>query len=247
MYPPEIIIKHLRDDQSIIPRALPQIALLVAEWQSIAPFYRLQYPKNKELQLTEEAIKEHLTFLDYKLEHGVWKSILLSNTDGKYPVNLAVSYYKPIKLEKVQVLIHPRFPQETLQFEQIVKLIAQMGVIFEAYTGYLFDLSLAKFNENFSIPMTTFDSSKVPYGLWWVNYWSNTQVETVGRQKIRNADWHKLYELPNGSIIGLVTEIMTDLANPQHKTKLTSLSKYFDLREIQELYRLSEPNTDTPC
>ena len=79
-----------------------------------------------------------------------------------------------------------------------------------------------------------FDCLRVPEGIWWVNYWSPLQVETVGIERIRAAEWERLIELPNGGVTVAVTADPLDVTNSDHMNKLGKIVKQLNLRELQE-------------
>lgn len=83
-----------------------------------------------------------------------------------------------------------------------------------------------------------FDYSRVPDGIWWINYWSPLQVGTVGRDKIHSADWFRVIELSNGGMVLVATEEQTDVTNSEHMETLKRIAEALDLRGVQEQYRL---------
>jgi hypothetical protein len=83
-----------------------------------------------------------------------------------------------------------------------------------------------------------FDCLRVPDGILWVNYWSPLQVETVGIERIRTADWASLIEHENGGVTVAVTEAAFDVTNAAHMAKLGEIVEHLRLRELQEQYRI---------
>jgi YD repeat-containing protein len=79
------------------------------------------------------------------------------------------------------------------------------------------------------------------------NYQWNQQKQligvltSVGREKVINAEWHKLVELPNQAIVTAATSELPNLAsNPEHLKKFEQISKALDLRALQEMSRPSK-------
>jgi hypothetical protein len=83
-----------------------------------------------------------------------------------------------------------------------------------------------------------FDYSRVPDGIWWINYWSSAQVEAVGRDRILSAGWFQTIELDNGGMILVATEEQTDVTNTEHMETLKRITEAIDLRGVQEQYRV---------
>ncbi|QYO67775.1 hypothetical protein [Leptolyngbya sp. 7M] len=83
-----------------------------------------------------------------------------------------------------------------------------------------------------------FDRLRVPDGVWWINYWSPLQVDTVGVDRIRTANWARLIELPNGGMTLAVTEDAFDVTNPAHMARLAEIVEHLQLRQLQEHYRI---------
>jgi hypothetical protein len=83
-----------------------------------------------------------------------------------------------------------------------------------------------------------FDRLRVPDGVWWINYWSPLQVETVGIDRIRTANWARLIELPNGGMTLAATEDAFDVTNPAHMARLGEIVEHLQLRQLQEHYRI---------
>lgn len=83
-----------------------------------------------------------------------------------------------------------------------------------------------------------FDCLRVPDGVWWVNYWSPLQVETVGIERIRTANWERLIELSNGGVVLAVTEEPLDVTNSDHMNKLGEIVEQLGLKALQERYRI---------
>jgi hypothetical protein len=84
-----------------------------------------------------------------------------------------------------------------------------------------------------------FDYSRVPDGIWWINYWSSAQVEAVGRDRILSAGWFQTIELSNGGMILVATEEQTDVTNTEHMETLKRITEAIDLRGVQEQYRIT--------
>jgi len=81
-----------------------------------------------------------------------------------------------------------------------------------------------------------FDNRRVPNGIWWVNFWDRTQVETVGILQIKSAPWALIVELPEGAMVLAATEDPTNTKNPLHLAKLSEIVEHLHLMEVQKRY-----------
>lgn len=88
-----------------------------------------------------------------------------------------------------------------------------------------------------------FDDFFVPEGVWWINVWSKTQVDTVGLERIQTANWSRIVEQPDGSLLLVATEEPTDMRNPAHMRKVGEIVEHLSLRERQEQFRLKPTNS----
>lgn len=83
-----------------------------------------------------------------------------------------------------------------------------------------------------------FDYTCVPDGVWWINFWSAKQVETIGLGRIRSADWFQVIEQSGGTLVLVATEEPTDVRLPEHREKLGRIVEHLRLKELQERYRI---------
>jgi hypothetical protein len=82
-----------------------------------------------------------------------------------------------------------------------------------------------------------FDRHKVPSGIWWVNFWSDDQLEAVGgRRLVERAPWERLVETLDGLVL-VATAEPTDPTQPDHAARLRELFAVIDLRAAQERHR----------
>lgn len=83
-----------------------------------------------------------------------------------------------------------------------------------------------------------FDQLKVPDGVWWVNYWSSSVMDRIGREKVQRAPWSRQYDLEYGAMFLASTEEMLDVKNDEHLRMLGEIVEKIELRKIQDQYRL---------
>ncbi|MGG6294145.1 hypothetical protein ACQ4M4_06955 [Leptolyngbya sp. AN02str] len=81
------------------------------------------------------------------------------------------------------------------------------------------------------------DRVQVPEGVWWINFWTPTQVENVGVERVRNAGWSRIIERPAGFLL-VATEEPTSVYNSAHLAKLGEMVEALNLKEVQEQYRV---------
>lgn len=79
-----------------------------------------------------------------------------------------------------------------------------------------------------------FDYTRVPDGVWWINFWSSQYVETVGLDRVLTAGWYRVIECPNGCLLLVATQEPTDVRTAVHRKKLEQIVKHLGLRDLQE-------------
>jgi hypothetical protein len=82
-----------------------------------------------------------------------------------------------------------------------------------------------------------FDRRRVPDAVWWINGWDRVQVETVGRDRVLAAPWHRLVELGDGGIVAAATARPPRLTDEDDRGRLGELCEALSLRELQERHR----------
>ncbi|MEO0537032.1 MAG: hypothetical protein AAF215_24635 [Cyanobacteria bacterium P01_A01_bin.123] len=81
-----------------------------------------------------------------------------------------------------------------------------------------------------------FNDLEIPNGIWWINYWNSSVSERIGKAKIYNAPWAKIFEQDDGAMLLMATEEITDIRNSEHMARLRQIADIIDLRHIQESY-----------
>ena len=85
-----------------------------------------------------------------------------------------------------------------------------------------------------------FDYTRVPDGVWWINFWSPQYIKTVGLDRIRTAGWHRVIECPNECFLLVATQEPTDVRTAVHREKLEQIVKHLGLRDLQEYYKTKD-------
>lgn len=92
-------------------------------------------------------------------------------------------------------------------------------------------LPAARYERELNLRMT-------PAAVWWINYWNQTIVDNIGRERILAAPWAAIYEMPEGALLLEVTREPLDVARRDHCQKLREVFEAIDLRGVQERFRL---------
>lgn len=83
-----------------------------------------------------------------------------------------------------------------------------------------------------------FDLRMAPKAVWWINYWNETIVENVGRNRILAAPWAATHEMPDGALLLEVTRERLDVTRRDHCQRLREICAAIDLIGVQERFRL---------
>lgn len=238
--PPELVFKRVKGKGRPIAQVIPEITTIISEWQSVDELCYLIEPR-KTIQLTEEVLTQHISWLNQKAAESISKAFILSDGKWKSEGYLAISLGYHSNLERLKIPISSEFLKLDFSTDRLIEAVTKIGQSFEAFTGYVYEHTVAVLNSENNIPLTKFDSSKVPYGVWWVNYWSQEQVETVGRGQIVNLNWFRVIELPNGDIVTAVTSKRPDFHCLEDIQRFEQFIQLLDLKNLQ---RNIDPPTD---
>jgi hypothetical protein len=230
--PSELLFKRVKGSGSPMEQVIPEIADVISEWQSVEELCQLVDPR-KELLLTQESLSFHINWLNEKASESISKGFVLFDGQWKSEVFLEISLGYYSNLEKLKISISSKSLNQDSVIEQLLNSTEQVGRAFDAFTGYLYGHDIAVFNEQHNLPLRQFDSSRIPYGIWWVNYWSQQQVETVGREKIANAGWSRVITLSNNAVIAFVADTKPDLTRSEHIQAFERITRNINLRELQ--------------
>jgi hypothetical protein len=241
--PPEISLKRIKGNGTPIAKIIPEVASIISQSQNTEELCNLVNTrrKNKHFDLDEESISNHISCLDARANYSSNTFILLSDGSFENPASLSIFLGHHCNIEQLKVRMKTNFLEQHDVTDIVVELMGSIGEIFDAFTGYACQFQQIEFNNQKNLPMHTYDSSKIPCGICWVNYWSQDQVNNIGREKIINAGWYKLVELPNQAIVTATTSELPNLAsNPEHLKKFEQISQALDLRTLQEMNKPSK-------
>ena len=83
-----------------------------------------------------------------------------------------------------------------------------------------------------------FDRRLVPDAVWWVNFWDQLQINTLGADRVLSAPWARDIPLPGRGHILIATEEPTSPDRPSDIAALRSIIEDINLREAQERHRV---------
>ncbi len=236
--PIEMRLKRIKETGISIARIIPEIATVISEDQSVGELCELMRPR-KHIKLNEESLNQHIKWIDERANYASNPFILF---DGRYSngVSLVIQLGHYSTLESLTIRISSNLIQQHDATDRLISMISRIGKLFDACTGYVRQFQEVAFNNQHTMPMHTYDSSKIPCGICWINYWSQEQVNNVGREKVINAGWHKLIELPNKAIVTATTSERPDLVgNSEHLKRFEQISETLSLKSLQQQ---SEPS-----
>jgi hypothetical protein len=237
---PRMCIKRIKGNGEPIAKILPEIAQMIAKSQFTGELCELVQPR-KKLDLSEESITSHINWLNKKASESIDKTFILYDGRSSNRVFITVQLGYHSNLEIIWVTFNPLFLQQADVTHKLIELISQAGQCFNAFTGYVYQSSVAEFNYVNHLPITIYDSSKIPSGIWWINYWNQEQVNSVGREIVMQANWHESIELSSKSIVSAATLEFPDLLdNPIHIYQFEHITKILKLRTSQSSSKPSE-------
>jgi hypothetical protein len=76
----------------------------------------------------------------------------------------------------------------------------------------------------------------VPEAVWWLNYWSATIVDNIGRDRILTAPWAATHEMPGGALLLEATRERLDVSRRDHCQRLREICSAIDLIAVQERF-----------
>lgn len=241
--PPEMVFKRVKGSGRPMAQIIPEIVSIISKWQSVEPLCKLLAPRKRketEIELTEEALSQHIDWLNQKASESISKAFGLFGGTGENKVHLgiALGYYS--NLEKLNITLSSQFMKRDSKMDSLLDAISQIGQCFDAFTGYTYEHHVGVFNAPHNFPLSQFDSSKVPYGIWWVNYWSQQQVDTIGRERVMNAPWLKAFNSSNSAIVMAMTSERPDFTNSKHVQRFERVTHALNLQAFQETSAPSE-------
>lgn len=87
-----------------------------------------------------------------------------------------------------------------------------------------------------------YDRRRAPDGVWWINVWDRSLVQSVGERRVRGASWAQVTDLDDGALLLLATPHELDVASAADRQTLARLLVELDVRGVQERWRVTAPS-----
>jgi hypothetical protein len=235
-FSPNIKFKRIKNAGEPMAKIIPDIATFISSSQSVGNLCELVKPRgSKSVELSEEAIQQHIDWITSRANYSSDPFILSDGNHSENGVSLSIDIGCHTNLEKLWIKSNQKFSAGGIPFPQMIDFFSVIGQSFDAFVGYLYNDAIATFNNGKYLPAHEFDSSRIPQCISWINYWSQEQVESVGRDRAMNAGWFEVVELPNRAIVTVATQDYSDLiGNSTHLECFEKISNALNLRELQE-------------
>jgi hypothetical protein len=85
---------------------------------------------------------------------------------------------------------------------------------------------------HYAHPMS-FDATKIPQAVFWINYWDHTLVKSVGEDRIRAAPWGFIAHHPRGGLLLATQREEFDALNVDHLERIARIADALDLYSLQ--------------
>ena len=80
---------------------------------------------------------------------------------------------------------------------------------------------------------TSFDLTKVPPAVFWINYWNAEQVKSVGEDRVRSAPWGFIAPHPRGGLLLASQQEEFDALKLEHLERIARIADVLDLYSVQ--------------
>jgi hypothetical protein len=84
---------------------------------------------------------------------------------------------------------------------------------------------------------SSFDATKIPQAVYWINYWDRTLVKSVGEDRIQAAPWAFVAKHPRGGLLLATQKEEFDALNKEHLERVAKLADALDLYALQTAKR----------
>jgi len=83
-----------------------------------------------------------------------------------------------------------------------------------------------------------FEETRVPDGVYWLNWWNASMIDALGRDRVERAGWARILRHPDGSMTLAATEAPPDLTSADDVGRLVRILDAIELRAQQERHVL---------
>lgn len=80
---------------------------------------------------------------------------------------------------------------------------------------------------------SSFDLTRIPPAVFWINYWSAQQVKAVGESRVRSAPWEFIAPHPRGGLLLATQKKQLDALNPNDLERIAKIVDAVDLWSVQ--------------
>jgi hypothetical protein len=80
---------------------------------------------------------------------------------------------------------------------------------------------------------SSFDLTRIPPAVFWINFWNTQQVRSVGEDRIRSAPWEFIAPHPRGGLLLATQKEEFDAMNPKHLERIARIVDGLDLYSVQ--------------
>lgn len=260
----EFVVEWQVDVLPSLPQILLEITQIISCELSVPPLKFVGYPPSL-IDLDEPSLSQWVSDFESFLKAQLSKAFCLSDHPRNPTLVLWLSPGNNLQTAKISFAEPERFPLNSLLVvmgEVCAAFRSSYAYTSDTLLGrahgrrmraYEIGISGLPLNERHYVPKPSmvgiiddlpqllvrseFDHTCVPDGVWWINFWSQKHVETIGLERIHTADWFQVIEQPKGGLVLVATEEPTNVRLPEHREKLAKIVEHLHLRELQEHYR----------
>jgi hypothetical protein len=264
---------RLQDALPPLDLAVADVVSALSVWQPNYPIYRFDDPPRKLKLIDRASVKQYLDLLK-KIDNARGETfdmvslIFMSGKDSKIRLNMTyhasenkfqVTYdvnlkemYQPTQNELR--ISYDCLNEQPLQAIESSEVLWKVCRAFGAFTGGFGGDPpcerrniLSEEEEYFPglLRSVSAISRFVPAGIWWINYWDSTQVETLGRKKVMTAPWAKVQEVEDGALLLTISEEWPHVLDKEYPQRRLEIARHLQLREHYDRYS-SGSNSYTP-
>jgi hypothetical protein len=245
---------RLQETLSPLELAVVDVIAALSVWKPEFPIDRFYDPKRKPKQIDRGVVRKYMA-LKESLNPGFYdfahKSILMQSKDYN-KMMLSIFYYS--QPEEELLIRFDCANEQPLQAEKTSEVLGKVCKAFGAFSGgfggdppSLATNDIPEAIEYFPgfLRSEQIISRYVPAGIWWVNYWDSTQMQTLGVDRVLSAPWAKVQEVEDGAFILAISEEWPHVLDEDYPKRRLEIARHLHLKELYDQY-LSVSNSGTP-
>jgi hypothetical protein len=243
-----------------LQEALPPLNQVVIDvvsalstWQPKFPIDRFSDPPRKPKKIDRESVSQYINLKD-ELDPGFSdcapRLIFMESKDFK--ISLDITYH-----DQPQEALRIRYDcasEQPLQSKKESEVLWKVCRAFGAFSGGFGGEPPCARSSILPEEMDYFPgllrsdrviSRSVPAGIWWINYWDSTQMQTLGVDRVLSAPWAKVQEVEDGAFILAISEEWPHVLDEDYPKRRLEIARHLHLKELYDQY-LSGSNSGTP-